>query len=310
MRMLRERHGLSLTQVGKLLDVTRGTVSNFEAGRRRLNDDYARILDERYGTGELLQTLVFYARMAHDPDWGRTMTEYESSAVMMKIYHGQTVPIPFQTEDTIRAQLSASRTVIDVEAAVKARLLRQEAVLNREQPPYIWALLEESVLEQQTGGPRVLHVQLAYLLELGRRPHIGIRVIPKTAGSHIGVDGPMRFLGLPERDIAYVGAWRGGRLIESPSEVREVAIDWEYISQRALSDDDTRASLGKKMEALMVIRWRKSSHSGGVQDEGCVELARFPAAVGVRDSKNPEAGQLVLTREQFASLSRALRARG
>jgi Domain of unknown function (DUF397) len=60
----------------------------------------------------------------------------------------------------------------------------------------------------------------------------------------------------------------------------------------------------------MGTRWRKSSYSTGVQDEGCVELTRFPSAVGVRDSKNPEAGHLTLTRGQFVSLSRRLKARG
>ncbi|MEO3788198.1 helix-turn-helix transcriptional regulator [Actinocorallia sp. B10E7] len=249
-RLLRERHGLSLTQVGKLLDVTRGTVSNFEAGRRKLGDDYARVLDERYGTGELIQTIVFYARMGHNPDWAKTLAEYEAVAQVLKIYHGQVIPGPFQTEDTIRAQLSASRTITDIEAAVKARLLRQEAILNRERPPYIWALLEESVLEQQAGGPEVLREQLIHLRELSECPHIGVRVIPKTAGSHLGTDGPMRFLGLADRDVAYVGAWRGGRMIESPAEVREVAVDWDFISQKALSDEDTRVLIDRKMEAL------------------------------------------------------------
>ncbi|MEO3788199.1 DUF397 domain-containing protein [Actinocorallia sp. B10E7] len=60
----------------------------------------------------------------------------------------------------------------------------------------------------------------------------------------------------------------------------------------------------------MSIQWRKSSYSTGVQDEACVELSRLPSAVGVRDSKNPEAGHLTLTPAQFTSLSRRLKERG
>ncbi|GAA3223759.1 DUF397 domain-containing protein [Actinocorallia longicatena] len=45
----------------------------------------------------------------------------------------------------------------------------------------------------------------------------------------------------------------------------------------------------------MTVQWRKSSYSGGVHDETCVELAGLPAAVGVRDAKNPGAGHLSLT---------------
>ncbi|MFC5747320.1 DUF397 domain-containing protein [Actinomadura rugatobispora] len=51
------------------------------------------------------------------------------------------------------------------------------------------------------------------------------------------------------------------------------------------------------------ITWRKSSHSGGTTAQSdCVELARLSGAVGVRDSKAPEAGHLALTAEAFARL--------
>jgi hypothetical protein len=52
--------------------------------------------------------------------------------------------------------------------------------------------------------------------------------------------------------------------------------------------------------------WRKSSHS---EDNGgaCVELAGRRASVAVRDSKNPEDGALMLTRQAFGSLVGALR---
>lgn len=56
----------------------------------------------------------------------------------------------------------------------------------------------------------------------------------------------------------------------------------------------------------MTVEWRKSSYSTGVNDELCVELARLPSGVGVRDSKNPDAPHLTLTPRQFAHLARHL----
>ncbi|MEU8121247.1 DUF397 domain-containing protein [Spirillospora sp. NPDC049024] len=48
-------------------------------------------------------------------------------------------------------------------------------------------------------------------------------------------------------------------------------------------------------------RWRKSTYSGG--DEGnCVEIADLHDHIGIRDSKNPAAGHLTLTRQHFTSL--------
>ena len=59
----------------------------------------------------------------------------------------------------------------------------------------------------------------------------------------------------------------------------------------------------------MEIEWRKSSYSGTVSDDICVELARFPQGVGVQDSKNPDLGHLVLTRQQFVRLTSGLKKR-
>jgi hypothetical protein len=53
-----------------------------------------------------------------------------------------------------------------------------------------------------------------------------------------------------------------------------------------------------------MVQWRKSSRSGGVNDNACVELAQFAEGVGIRDSKDPDGGALSLTGTQFAALLR------
>ncbi|MBW8484376.1 DUF397 domain-containing protein [Actinomadura parmotrematis] len=50
-----------------------------------------------------------------------------------------------------------------------------------------------------------------------------------------------------------------------------------------------------------LIKWRKASRSAN-DGSHCVELADLGAAVGVRDSKAPEAGHLVVDRASLASL--------
>lgn len=51
-----------------------------------------------------------------------------------------------------------------------------------------------------------------------------------------------------------------------------------------------------------MIEWRKSSRSGGVNDNACVEVARVAPEIWVRDSRDPDGGRLVLSRSQFAGL--------
>jgi hypothetical protein len=49
--------------------------------------------------------------------------------------------------------------------------------------------------------------------------------------------------------------------------------------------------------------WRKSSYSGGSSGQSdCVELARLPGAVGIRDSKNPEGGTLAVSAAELGRL--------
>ncbi len=53
--------------------------------------------------------------------------------------------------------------------------------------------------------------------------------------------------------------------------------------------------------------WRKASRSSTTGGE-CVEVADLaPATIGVRDSKNPDAGHLTLSPESFSQLITAVK---
>jgi len=48
--------------------------------------------------------------------------------------------------------------------------------------------------------------------------------------------------------------------------------------------------------------WRKTSRSSGEANTDCVEVAKFPSAIGIRDSKNPSGGNLSISDSVFAAL--------
>jgi transcriptional regulator with XRE-family HTH domain len=248
LRYLRELNGLSLAQVGAIINAARSTVSNIEAGRLRIDERQAALLDERYGTGVLIQTLLYFACMGHDPEWQRQYAEYEARAQIIRIYQGQVIPTGFQNEAYIRA-LVAAKAGANVEAAVASRLKKTAAIFDREKPPYVWLLLDEGVLEIEVGGREVMRGQLQHLVDLSRQLNVSVRIIPKTSGSHCGQDGPMRIISLKERDLAYIGARNGGRLVETSEEVRNLIIEFDLIGQQAASEEESRRIIRRVMES-------------------------------------------------------------
>ncbi|WP_084549797.1 helix-turn-helix domain-containing protein [Actinomadura rifamycini] len=247
LRFLRERAGLSLTQCGRILNVARSTVSNMEAGRLRPHEGHLVKLDEKYGTGELLRVMLWYARMAHDPDWFGQFSAYEQEAKSIKIYHGLAVPHPVQTEEYTCSLVSAG-SLKGLEGELRERAERKAAILGREEPPDLWVLLGEGALTQVVGGADVMAAQLRYLLTLADERRASIRIVPFSAGGTRGVDGSLQIIRLDVRDVAYVGAQCGGRLIESPGEVREVADIFDQIGANALPESDSRKMIKRYLE--------------------------------------------------------------
>ncbi|WP_433462474.1 helix-turn-helix domain-containing protein [Spirillospora sp. CA-128828] len=247
LRVYRKRHGMTGIQVGKIIGYVRSHVSNLEAGRVQLDMRQAELLDEAWDTGGHFQRLVTFARRGHDPNWFLRHGRYEAAASVIRIYQGQIIPPPFQTEDYMRALLAESDAE-DVEQAVRSRKARQDAILSRPSPPYVWALLDEDAVTSEIGGHAVMAAQLAHLLELGRHPHVSVRLLPKSAGAHLGLDGPFSLITVNNRQVAYVGARRGGRLIDDTAEVQELAVDYERIGFKALSEEASQARIAELSE--------------------------------------------------------------
>lgn len=249
LRRYRKMHGMTGTQVGKIIGYVRSHVSNLEAGRVQLTMRQAELLDEAWQTGGHFQRLVYFARKGHDPNWLQQHGQYEATSSVVRIYQGQIIPPPLQTEDYMRALLVES-DADDVEQAVRSRMMRQDAILSRPSPPYVWVLMDEDAVTSEIGGCEVMRAQLEWLLELGELPHVSIRLLSKSVGAHLGLDGPFRLITVNNRQIAYVGARRGGRLIEDAAEVAELAVDYERIGFKALSEAASRTRLAELVEVL------------------------------------------------------------
>jgi transcriptional regulator with XRE-family HTH domain len=250
LRFWRLKHGLSGSQLGRIISCSRHTVSNLEAGRFKLTDAQAATLDRHFDLNGHFQRMLKYAREGHSPDWFREHLEYEARARQLKIYELAMVPGLLQTEAYARYQFTeAGVPEKEIEAQVSARMARQE-ILGRPSPPFVWVLLDEGVVDRPLGGPEVMREQLAKLLELSMLSHVSIRVVPKSAGWHFGLEGAFKVMTVDTSDVVYTEANAGGRLALSTVEVEAFAVRYDKIGVKALPEGSTRALVDELMEAM------------------------------------------------------------
>ncbi|MUN38115.1 DUF5753 domain-containing protein [Actinomadura litoris] len=249
LRFFREREELSLSQMGLVMKCSRHTVSNIEHARDgwNMNEEQAARLDVHLRLNGHFARLVRYARTAHDPDWFAEYAKYEAKALVARTYRLSLMPGLLQTPEYARALLTSARLVDDVEAAVEARMKRQE-ILDRPRPPLVWVLMDENVLYRPVGGAEVMYAQLARLREACELPHVTIRVLLQSAGFHLGLDGSFNSLSMEDSELAFVEAPGGGRLIQGSSEVREFGVRWDRIGACALPWQSSQVLIEQAME--------------------------------------------------------------
>ncbi|MFI0485376.1 DUF5753 domain-containing protein [Actinomadura sp. 9N215] len=186
--------------------------------------------------------------MAHDPNWGKQLVKYEQESHLIKTYHGQVIPLALQTDEYTWAYVQ-SGTPKDFDAEMAERVARKKSFFSRGTEVEMWATLDESVLAREVGSPEVQKAQLEHLLAMADLPQVSLRIVPFKSGAHLGVDGSLQILSLESRDIAYSGAQNGGRLIETPGEVRELSVKFDRIGAKAASLEASREIIKRYLES-------------------------------------------------------------
>lgn len=248
LRFYRLRAGLSLPAMGEVIGRSPSSLSNCEAGRRRITAKEAKRLDDHFDTGGHFQRLVWFAMLGHDPDWFRNYVELEARATVLRIYASQLIPGLLQTGEYARV-LAIEGGAEDPDALVGARLARQE-ILKRRPAPNVLALLDHAVIDRPVGGPRIMAAQLARLLELSESQDFIIRVVPRAVGYHRGLEGAFQVLTVDNADVSFLEAQGGGRLAMEPMEVRSFTTRYERIGADALSRQSSRCLLKSVMESF------------------------------------------------------------
>jgi hypothetical protein len=161
------------------------------------------------------------------------------------------VPGLLQTPDYARAVLATVPNIApgDLDERVAARLARQ-AILDRDDPPLLWAVLDEAVLHRPIGDdPTVMHGQLLHLADTAARRNVTIEIIPYAAGGHIGLLGAFvvaEFGDAPS--VAYLETAADGQTVEDAPTVAAVVLKFDTLRSEALPRRASRELIMKVAE--------------------------------------------------------------
>ncbi|MEU0838603.1 DUF5753 domain-containing protein [Streptomyces sp. NPDC005962] len=139
--------------------------------------------------------------------------------------------------EIIRATAMSEAVEARVDALVEVRLARQ-AVLTRDAPLTLWAIIVEQSLRSTSDVDGLMHEQLGRLLAMGQRPNVNIQVLPANASLHVGQLGSFTILGFgphADLDVVHMEGLTSALYVEERDQVAAHRDAWQRLTSAALS---------------------------------------------------------------------------
>ncbi|WP_328582416.1 helix-turn-helix domain-containing protein [Streptomyces sp. NBC_00370] len=251
LRRRREAAGMSQRALAKAALMAPSLLNKIEAAKRLPTKELSVLADELFGTGDHFRRLWPLVMKYAYPKWFRPFVELEEAASQIRSFQVQVVPGLLQTEDYARAVLSEGRINRDrVEELVTARLERQR-ILEREEPPELWMVLDENVLRRRIGSVDTMRGQLERLLTAAQTPSNVVQIVPFDVGGHAGVGGPFSALAMDEGpDVVYVDGFLQGQIFAEIEHVRAATRTYDLLTADALSTDRSIHMIANALKEL------------------------------------------------------------
>ncbi|MBQ1088299.1 helix-turn-helix transcriptional regulator [Streptomyces sp. B93] len=265
----REDAGLAQDQAARALGFSAAKLSRIEAGkgRRPPSESDVRALLELYGTDEYeVSVLLKLLRRAGEPGWWqrydkRLMPEWfdrlvglQEAAEAIRTFEIQYVPGLLQTPRYAEAVVERGLPTApahEVRRRVELRTKRTQ-LLDRADPPQLWAIIDESVLLRVLGGTAVMREQLEHLVEMAHRPHVTVQVVPLDVTNASAPAIPvtyLRFGGLDLPDVVYLEHIRSANFLEDQDETEEYRVVLDRLADEALTPRDSLTRMRETLQA-------------------------------------------------------------
>jgi len=216
LRRLRTEMGLSREEAGEAIRASEWKIHRLENGQVGFKERDIIDLLRLYQVTDPTEVAEFVslAREANTPGWWqhygdvlpqwfRTYVDLESAAALIRTYEGQFIPGLLQTDAYMRAVVQGAHldeSAEELGRRVRLRMARQQ-LLTREQPPRVWAVIDEAALRRPVGGREVMAGQLERLIEATKLPNVTLQVLPFEVGAHAAMLGAFSILRFADREL-------------------------------------------------------------------------------------------------------------
>ncbi|GGO29871.1 transcriptional regulator [Microbispora rosea subsp. aerata] len=237
LRKLRESKGISRDQAGQCIRASESKISRMELGRVGFKERDVVDLLALYGVEdeETRSAVMNLVERANEPGWWHRYNDLlpswfqayvglEEAAERIRTYEVQFVPGLLQTKEYARAVIMAGAVGAapeEIARRVDLRLERQR-ILDGENSPKFWAVIDEAALRRPIGGADVMRGQIQHLIDLMNQPNVTIQVIPFNYGGHAAEGGAfsiLRFADPDLPDIVYVEQLASALYLDKREEV-------------------------------------------------------------------------------------------
>jgi hypothetical protein len=245
----REAAGLPQAQLAELIPYSKSMVSMVETAKRspvesregdKVTSRFTECCDEALNTGGALSRILPLLESANDlyPPWFRPYAVLEAEATAIYTFQSQAMPGLLQTEAYAQALtecLFPAPGEAEKAGLVAARMRRQE-ILDRQQPPHLFCVVDEAVFRRRIGTAAVMAQQMQRLIEAAAEPRVNLLVMPFDAGGHPAIDGSHSILDLPEGESAlYVEGPGSASITMTANEVWPAQLRFLALCGAALS---------------------------------------------------------------------------